>query len=547
MDRVGTLTFKIASDPDEIEQIHRLNYKTFVEEIPQHPSNDRGVLVDRFHDDNVYTVCKRGGEVIGMMALRCRRPFSLDQKLGNLDQYLPPRRAKVVEVRLLAAEKGHRGGRVFAGLMAASARYLVRHGYDLAVISGTTRQLRLYRHMGFVPFGHLIGTPGAMYQPMYLTRERFEEAVRAFDLALDKEDEAPALACFLPGPVDVTEEVRAALGAAPVSHRGDEFLRDFRATQEALCRLVKARHVQILSGSGTLANDVVAAQLSLERGRGLVLSNGEFGERLVDHARRMRLEFGVVRAPWGEAFEAAEVEAAVATEAGVGWVWAVHCETSTGVLNDAGALERTCRPRGIRLCLDCISSIGTVPVDLSHVHLASGVSGKGLRAAPGLCMVFHGHEIVPAPDRLPRYLDAGLYARKGGVPFTVSSNLVAALKVAVGQMRPAARFSEIEEHARRVKVGLAAMGLASIGAASHVSPAVITVALPEAVSAMVVGDTLASRGVLVAYRSDYLLARNWIQVCLMGEYASATIARLLAALAEAVGAAGGGGGGEIEL
>jgi len=174
MDDVEALTFKIASEPAEFEQIHRLNYKTFVEEIPQHPSNERGVLVDRFHDENTYAVCKRGGEVIGMMALRCHRPFSLDQKLGNLDQYLPGHREKVVEVRLLAAEKDRRGGRVFAGLMATSARYLVRHGYDLAVISGTTRQLRLYRHMGFVEFGPLIGTPGAMYQPMYLTRERFE-------------------------------------------------------------------------------------------------------------------------------------------------------------------------------------------------------------------------------------------------------------------------------------------------------------------------------------------------------------------------------------
>src|SRR4051812_38902938 len=88
MDDVEALTFKIASEPAEFEQIHRLNYKTFVEEIPQHPSNERGVLVDRFHDETTYAVCKRGGEVIGMMALRCQRPFSLDQKLGNLDQYL---------------------------------------------------------------------------------------------------------------------------------------------------------------------------------------------------------------------------------------------------------------------------------------------------------------------------------------------------------------------------------------------------------------------------------------------------------------------------
>jgi aspartate aminotransferase-like enzyme len=545
MDDVGALTFKIASEPAEFEQIHRLNYKTFVEEIPQHPSNERGVLVDRFHDENTYAVCKRGGEVIGMMALRCQRPFSLDQKLGNLDQYLPGHRAKLVEVRLLAAEKDRRGGRVFAGLMATSARYLVRHGYDLAVISGTTRQLRLYRHMGFVAFGPLIGTPGAMYQPMYLTRERFEEAVRAFDLALEKEEAAADAAAaappvsFLPGPVDVTAEVRAALAAFPASHRAECFLHDFRATQVALCGLTGARHVQILTGSGTLGNDVIAAQLSLERSRGLILSNGEFGDRLVDHARRMGLSFNSVRRAWGEAFDAAEIESAIVEDPTISWVWAVHCETSTGVLNDLEMLKAICSEREIRLCLDCISSIGTTAVDLAGVHLASGVSGKGVRAFPGLCTVFHDHEIAPAPDRLPRYLDLGSYVETGGVPFTVCSNLVYALKTAVEQIEPAARFGEIAEHAARVRAGLAEIGLTTVAGEAQASPAVVTISLPRPKTcALRVGDALAERGLLLSYRSNYLLARNWLQICLMGQYTPQTIQRMLAALAELTGGGG---------
>jgi aspartate aminotransferase-like enzyme len=547
MDDVGALTFKIANEPGEFEQIHRLNYKTFVEEIPQHPGNERGVLVDRFHDENTYAVCMRGNEVIGMMALRCQRPFSLDQKLGNLDQYLPGHRAKVVEVRLLAAEKDRRGGRVFVGLMAASARYLVRHGYDMAVISGTTRQLRLYRHMGFVPFGPLIGTPGAMYQPMYLTRERFEEAVRAFDLSLEKEEPAAAPVSFLPGPVDVTAEVRAAFAAAPESHRAEGFLRDFRATQMALCGLVNARHVQMLTGSGTLGNDVIAAQLSLEASRGLILSNGEFGDRLVDHARRMRLAFSVVRRPWGDVIDSAEIEAAIAESPDIKWIWAVHCETSTGVLNDVGTLKAICDQRGIRLCLDCISSIGTTTVDLAGVHLASGVSGKGLRAYPGLCMVFHDREIAPAPDRLPRYLDLGSYAEKAGVPFTVCSNLVYALKAAVEQIRPAARFAEIAEHASRVRAGLTEIGLATVAEAAQASPAVVTIALPRTMSAVRLGDALAAQGLLLSYRSDYLLACNWIQICLMGQYTVQTIERMLSTLGELMGATSRGAAGRRDL
>ena len=34
-----TPVFKFATEDWEFEEIHRLNYKTFVEEIPQHPPN----------------------------------------------------------------------------------------------------------------------------------------------------------------------------------------------------------------------------------------------------------------------------------------------------------------------------------------------------------------------------------------------------------------------------------------------------------------------------------------------------------------------------
>ena len=62
----------------------------------------------------------------------------------------------------------------------------------------------------------------------------------------------------------------------------------------------------------------------------------------------------------------------------------------------------------------------------------------------------------------------------------------------------------------------------------------ITVALPREISAIATGDALAESGLLLSYRSDYLLERNWIQICLMGAYSVPTIDRLLAALAQIV-------------
>src|SRR5512140_3566592 len=105
------LTFKVASEADEFEQIHRLNYRTFVEEIPQHQPNAARRLVDRFHDENTYVICLRDSQLLGMLALRTRRPFSLDAKIPDLDSHLPPSQ-RICEVRLLAIEPHHRKGRI---------------------------------------------------------------------------------------------------------------------------------------------------------------------------------------------------------------------------------------------------------------------------------------------------------------------------------------------------------------------------------------------------------------------------------------------------
>lgn len=169
-----TPVFRIAAAPWEIEQIHRLNYQAFVEEIPQHPPNPERRLVDKFHEQNVYVIGVDGERVMAMAALRDQRPFSLDQKLDNLDQYLPPHQ-HLGEIRLLYIVKEYRNAAAFRNLLEAGAKYGVDHGWDLAVISGTTRQVRLYRNLGFVPFGPLVGEPGTQFQPMYWTFSAFYE------------------------------------------------------------------------------------------------------------------------------------------------------------------------------------------------------------------------------------------------------------------------------------------------------------------------------------------------------------------------------------
>ena len=193
-----TVTYKIASEPEEMEQIYRLNYETFVEEIPQHQQNQSRSLIDKFDKENIYMIAKDGKVVIGMIAVRANRPFSLDHKLDNLDDYLP-KQANPCEVRLLSVKKEYRKTWVFSRLTHLLVSYCLEKNFDMALISGTDRQIRLYKKIGFESFGPMVGTKEAMFQPMYLTKEKFETTSKAFTKMMMRKNKQMKKINFLPG------------------------------------------------------------------------------------------------------------------------------------------------------------------------------------------------------------------------------------------------------------------------------------------------------------------------------------------------------------
>lgn len=521
MGLLNGFVYKVAQDTWEMEAITALNYKTFVEEIPQHEANSERKLRDQFHEQNTYIICVHEERKIlaGMIAFRDNRPFSLDKKLNNLDDYLPSGHS-LCEIRLLAVEEEYRYTRVTQGLIALLAQHAIDRGHDLAVISGTVRQIKLYKFLGFVPFGPVVGSEEAQYQPMYLTLEAYRD-LKTHSRSFAKNEPELAnddtmLFNFLPGPVDLAKQVQEVFNVKPCSHRGDVFIKDFQKVRELLCNLLRTRNVQVLMGTGTLANDAVAGQLSLLRSQGLILVNGEFGRRLIKNAKGAKLSFHVLEIPEGREFQRKYLEEELEKKRDVEWLWGTHCETSTGVLNDIRMYQEVCNAHNVKLCLDCVSSLGTVPVDLSQVYLASGSSGKGLTSFSGLSMVFHNHDLKPAPDALPCVLDLGIYQEHEGIPFTIQSNLVYALLAALQAHDWNTRFKGVRNWSKNIRQKLTEIGALILATDSCAMPSVVTIVLPNKYSSKHIGDTLKKHGVLVSYRSSYLLERNWIQVCKMG-------------------------------
>jgi aspartate aminotransferase-like enzyme len=540
--RVGRYVFKRAETEEEFEEVHRLNYRTFVREIHQHADPGDGRLVDKFHDKNVYFIALREGRVVGMISAHDRPPFSITPRLpdpGLLEQ--PGTRP--MEVRLLAVEPGERNGTVFAGLLWSLYLYTRESGHTDLFISGVAERVPLYERLGFRALGPAVACGGASFVPMGVPLSglvaRLRRSIELWTKHLRRhagdrpaivtlpglpDEPATGLRWFLPGPVPTAPAVREAFQRPPIYHRGPEFIALFETVRRALGQLVAGRDVALFNGSGTLANEVVAVTLAAapSPGRGLLLVNGEFGQRLARQAERFGLRPRVLTWRWGRAWDLDEVEAALAEEPPGSWVWGVHLESSTGVLNDLPGLVRRARERDIRVCADCISSLGAVPLDLRDVYLASGASGKSLGAYAGVAIVFAapGRFCRLDTSRVPSCLDLAAALATEGPRYTFPSPLLRAVDAALASYGTpegaTARYRHYRELGRYVRERLRGLGIEPLADEEHACPVITTVAPPALEPAEAFVRRCQDAGFAVGGQSGYLAERRLVQIATMG-------------------------------
>ena len=266
MFQAGGYIFKRAETSYELEQIHRLNYRTFVGEIPQHADPGNGRLVDKFHEKNTYFIAVRNGQVVGMVSTHDQPPFSVAERMSDPSILALPG-TRPLEVRLLAIVPEQRKSTIMVGMLYQFYEYARANGYTHAYISAFEDQLPLYKHLGFEVLGPSVRSGQASFVPMGVTVSGLVDHVEAAAVKwrgrLERlaARERPPL-CLLPGPVAIPPAVHRAFRQPPIYHRGPEFIYLFEKVRSTLGQLVGGRDVAIFNGSGTLANEMVAATLA---------------------------------------------------------------------------------------------------------------------------------------------------------------------------------------------------------------------------------------------------------------------------------------------
>ena len=177
MRRLGPYQFTVASSPEQMEQVYRLNYATFVTELGQYKGDGSGRLVDKFDRKNTYLIALRDDRVVGMVTVHGEPPFSTAQRLAD-PSVLESIGGRLLEVRLLAINPEERQRMVFAGLLWHVQEYAREEGYAHLLISGHVKRVAIYERLGFRMLGPPVRSGKAEYVPMVVALAEMPDRIR---------------------------------------------------------------------------------------------------------------------------------------------------------------------------------------------------------------------------------------------------------------------------------------------------------------------------------------------------------------------------------
>jgi len=348
-----------------------------------------------------------------------------------------------------------------------------------------------------------------------------------------------------PGPVTLSERVRAALGRGDWCHREPEFARlmkDINARLAAVYpSLQESFSAATLAASGTGAVEAMLATFAPAEGGTLVVANGVYGERMARMLKAQGKPHRVLEHGWVQAIDPAGVAKALEQAPELTHLAVVHLETTTGRLNDLDAIGALCRERGVTLLLDAVSSFGAERIEGEAWQLGAlaATANKCLHGAPGLSFVLAANdgwrrETAPAGSV---YLDLRPYHAgqqgSGFSPFTLPVQVAFALQEALmehaEQGGVAARYASYRARAERVAAALVAAGVSPLLDSGVGSPVLASWRLPKGQGYEALHDALKALG-FVIYAGQGSLGPEIFRIAHMGDIGAEDIERLCEAL-----------------
>jgi 2-aminoethylphosphonate-pyruvate transaminase len=144
-----------------------------------------------------------------------------------------------------------------------------------------------------------------------------------------------------------------------------------------------------MQGSGSFCVEAMLGSFVPKDGKVLVLANGAYGLRAAQTMEYIGraytlIDKGDYLPPRGE-----EVAAALKADPAITHVIAIHCETSSGILNPVAEISEAVYANGRKLLVDSMSAFGAIQLDVDEIRYEAMVSSanKCIEGVPGFGFV----------------------------------------------------------------------------------------------------------------------------------------------------------------
>lgn len=144
-----------------------------------------------------------------------------------------------------------------------------------------------------------------------------------------------------------------------------------------------------MQGSGTFAVEAMLGTFLPRDGKLLILINGAYGKRMAKICETMGRAYATYEKPEDQPIDVAGLEKALTADNAITHVAAVHCETTSGVLNPIAEIAAAVAKAGKSLLVDAMSAFGAIPLDSPSVRFdaVAASSNKCIEGVPGLGFV----------------------------------------------------------------------------------------------------------------------------------------------------------------
>ncbi|MDO4288751.1 MAG: 2-aminoethylphosphonate--pyruvate transaminase [Eubacterium sp.] len=275
---------------------------------------------------------------------------------------------------------------------------------------------------------------------------------------------------------------------------------DYKAiTQKIRSQLLALAHVSdpeytaiLMQGSGTFGVESVLSSVVGPKDTILLITNGAYGERMVDMAKYHHLSHLVYSEAYNRVPESNKIQTLLEAHPEITHVAMVHCETTTGILNDIAAVGKLCHDFQKTYIVDAMSSFGGIDISMkdNHIDFMISSANKCIQGVPGFSFILARTEALVASQGKARSLSLDLYDQwltmnvDGKWRFTSPTHTVLAFSKALDELEAeggvTARNKRYTDNRRLLTERLGSLGVKAYLREEDRSPIITTFLYPEA-------------------------------------------------------------------